>query len=241
MQSADIAKGTADAQFRTSKQTWLHAGMSPVIQTLDTRVAGLTRVPEDHQEPAQLLRYDEGTYYHNHMDWGELELYPDQKDMWVDSHMGHQDRLATVFWYLNDVSEGGETNFPKEGQKICSPLHKGGPLVRHCQGTYDPPSHQCNVGMKVRPERGSVVMWYNYHASGRGDVNALHAGCPVGKGLTKWSANKWVRIKPVKSRGRWVNGHPAIKRHNWSGPEDVPVDPNACELNFVSEYAVRGP
>merc|ERR1712204_1010 len=99
--------------------------------------------------------------------------------MWVEGHMGHQDRLATVFWYLNDVPEGGETNFPKQGQKICAPLSRGGPKHRHCSGTNDGHPASCRAGLKVKPERGTVVMWYNYHASGRGDVNALHAGCPV--------------------------------------------------------------
>merc|ERR1712218_765162 len=97
--------------------------------------------------------------------------------------------------YLNDVPEGGETNFPKQGNPICGPLTKGGPRYRHCPGSSDPPSNRCDVGMKVKPRRGSVVMWYNYLASGRGDVNALHAGCAVGKGLVKWSANKWIGIK----------------------------------------------
>ena len=27
-------------------------------------------------------------------------------------HYGHFDRMITLFWYLNDVEEGGETNFP---------------------------------------------------------------------------------------------------------------------------------
>lgn len=233
MQSKDLAKGTADSEFRTSRQTWLSRGLHPVIGELDERTAELTRVPTSHQEPAQLLRYDEGAYYHNHNDWAELELYPDQKNMWARSHMGYQDRLATVFWYLNDIPEGGETNFPKHGQKICSPLHRGGPSVRHCSGAYDPPANQCKVGLAVKPQKGSVVMWYNFHASGRGDVNSLHAGCPVGKGLVKWSANKWVRIKPGSAMPKWVDGHPALKRLRWKG-ENAKADPSLCSVEFIN-------
>lgn len=234
MQSKDLAKGTAAAEFRTSTQAWLHKGLSPFIGVLDERVAALTRVPESHQEAAQLLRYEEGKYYHNHMDWAELELYPDQKHLWTSSHMGHQDRLATVFLYLNDVPDGGETNFPKHGQPICGPLEKGGPKWRTCPGAYDPPANKCVEGMKVKPQRGAVVMWYNYHSSGRGDTNALHAGCPVGKGLVKWSANKWVRLKPSGSMGRWVENHPALKRHGWKGVGATaqPPDPNKCNMFF---------
>merc|ERR1712117_774489 len=98
-------------------------------------------------------------------------------------------------------------------------------------------AHKCEVGLKVKPKRGSVVMWYNYHANGRGDVNALHAGCPVGEGLVKWSANKWVRIKPMYGKGterpRWIKDHPAIKRFAWKGEEGKKkVDPNSCEIIF---------
>ena len=61
----------------------------------------------------------------------------DQRHIWASSHLGHFDRIATVFWYLNDVA-GGETVFPKHGQPICSPESKGGPKVRTCLGATDP-------------------------------------------------------------------------------------------------------
>merc|ERR1712062_774164 len=132
------------------------------------------------------------------MDWSELELYPDQRAMWINSHYGHQDRMATLFWYLNDVKEGGETIFPKQGQPICMPDKLlGGIETRHCSEAPDPEMASCKKGLKVIPRQGTVILWYNYLPSGRGDRNALHAGCPVGKNLTKWSANKWIRLKPL--------------------------------------------
>ncbi|XP_037071261.1 prolyl 4-hydroxylase subunit alpha-1-like [Pollicipes pollicipes] len=48
------------------------------------------------------------------------------------------------------------------------------------------------LGVSVFPERGAAAFWYNLRRNGRGDVRALHGGCPVAYGA-KWIANKWVR------------------------------------------------
>eukprot|EP00931_Biecheleriopsis_adriatica_P078435 TRINITY_DN51896_c0_g1_i1.p1 TRINITY_DN51896_c0_g1~~TRINITY_DN51896_c0_g1_i1.p1 ORF type:complete len:262 (+),score=51.25 TRINITY_DN51896_c0_g1_i1:67-786(+) len=146
MQSADLKSGKRSSEFRTSKQAWLKNHMSPVVLELDERTSRLTRIPASHNEPVQILRYDEGNFYHGHMDWTELELYPDQKSIWIDRHMGYENRLATVFWYLNDVQHGGETIFPKFGQPICSPDSRGGPATRTCQGAADPVMSDCSKG-----------------------------------------------------------------------------------------------
>jgi len=236
MQSKDVQKGTNNNEFRTSKQAWLHNDLSPLIAELDQRIASLTRVPAEHNEPVQLLRYGEGTYYHAHNDWAELELYPDQKNIWANAQMGYQDRLATVFWYLNDVEVGGETIFPKQGQPICDVLGKGGATARHCPGAHEPDMRSCTHGLKVKPRRGSVILWYNYHANARGDRNSLHAGCPVGEGLVKWSANKWVRIKNREARGSWIDNHPALKRFGWQGQGgDEVKNEAACTIWFTNE------
>jgi len=237
MQSGDVERGTKHDSFRTSRQAWLGNGLSPLVKELDDRIANLTRVAASHNEAVQLLRYDEGQYYHGHMDWSELELYPDQKHMWVGSHYGHQDRMATAFWYLNDVAQGGETFFPKHGQPICAPDARGGAHTRYCKDSPDPDMRSCDNGLKVPPRRGAVILWYNFHPSGRGDRNSLHAGCPVGQNLTKWSANKWVRIKPSYARSvEWMPNHPAIKRHGWSG-DNPSARIQGCQITFTNRLA----
>jgi len=216
LNSADANSGRAHKSYRTSRQAWLRNELSPLIAQLDARVSNLTRVPASHNEDVQLLRYDETQYYYAHMDWMELEAYYDQKHAWQQAHFGHQDRLATVFWYLNDVAEGGETVFPKFGFPICKPDSRWGEGdARFCPGAPEPDTKVCDQGLKIKPRRGTVILCYNYHPSGRGDRNALHAGCPVGPNLTKWSANKWVRIKPNHAPGQWIEDHPALKRHGF--------------------------
>jgi hypothetical protein len=92
----------------------------------------------------------------------------------------------------------------------------------------------CDAPLKVKPTRGTVILWYNFHPSGRGDRNALHAGCPPGLNDTKWSANKWVHTKPLDiAPAKWDPKHPALDRYGW----DKKPDPNACNVEFWSEYA----
>ena len=45
--------------------------------------------------------------------------------------------------------------------------------------------------MKVKPVKGTAVLFYNLLEDGNGDDLALHAALPVIKG-EKWLANFWV-------------------------------------------------
>lgn len=80
-------------------------------------------------------------------------------------------------------------------------------------------------------------MWYNLHANGRGDRNSLHAGCPVGGGLTKWSVNKWVRTKPWGKPAKWIPDHPALERYGWNyrGPESPDVAMGSCTATLLND------
>ena len=44
-----------------------------------------------------------------------------------------------------------------------------------------------------RPQKGSVVLWWNMDKNGGYDDLVKHGGCPVLIG-SKWITNKWVRI-----------------------------------------------
>merc|ERR1712194_632613 len=73
--------------------------------------------------------------------------------------------------------------------------------------------NRCDVGLKARPKKGRVILWYNFHPDGTGDQNSEHGGCPPQKGLTKWSGNKWIGTKPLRSPlAPWMPDHPALLR-----------------------------
>jgi prolyl 4-hydroxylase len=98
----DKDKGRGDREFRTS-ETYFMPSRTSTIQRLDDRVASLVRVPRQHQEYVQVLRYGEGAYYGSHHDYWDPDFY--QSEEWLSmSQGGFSNRLATVFWYMSDVS-----------------------------------------------------------------------------------------------------------------------------------------
>ena len=234
--TADKLSKRAHNDHRTSTQAWLSGHDSKVIADLDERTSNLTRVDASHNEEVQLLKYGEGQFYHAHLDWGDLTLYNGQKDQWRRVHYGWNDRLATLFWYLNDVEKGGETVFPKQGNPVCPVNHRG--TRAGCKGDRTPSPKRCDVGLRVSPKGGSVILWYNYHPDGTGDQNSLHGGCPPAAGLDKWSGNKWINTKPFGSPpAQWMPSHPALKRFGWDFGADLDEEPNGCQLSLRSEHA----
>uniref|UniRef100_A0A8B9JKF6 Zgc:152670 n=1 Tax=Astyanax mexicanus TaxID=7994 RepID=A0A8B9JKF6_ASTMX len=55
------------------------------------------------------------------------------------------------------------------------------------------------IGASVKPQKGSVVMWYNLLRNGQEDWRSLHGGCPVYQG-SKWVAVKWVHERGQEFR-----------------------------------------
>lgn len=57
--------------------------------------------------------------------------------------------------------------------------------------------------VKVKPELGKVVMWYNHFVDpdtewiGEMDEHGLHGGCGVTKG-EKWIGNFWIKASDNK-------------------------------------------
>ena len=99
---------------------------------------------------------------------------------------GAKNRLATVFFYLNNVSSGGETNFPRAASERWP---DGAPTPRDY---FD-----CSQGLSVYPAEGKVIIFYSMLPSGEMDELSLHGGCDVLKETeTKYSANFWCRRLP---------------------------------------------
>eukprot|EP00123_Amoebidium_parasiticum_P013249 comp21854_c1_seq1/m.31230 comp21854_c1_seq1/g.31230 ORF comp21854_c1_seq1/g.31230 comp21854_c1_seq1/m.31230 type:complete len:452 (-) comp21854_c1_seq1:387-1742(-) len=168
-------------EWRTSSNTWL--GPDKVVSVIDDRVAELTHIPRSHQEYVQVLRYEYGQQYVAHHDYFDLQ-WLDKETVktqgWEEklSH-GYANRLATVFWYMSDVEEGGETWFAQTEEEARAPH----------------PEMQCKKELLVKPIRGGAIIFYSMLPNGETDIMSKHAGCPVKKGV-KHAANKWVWSKP---------------------------------------------
>ena len=91
------------SEIRTSTNSWCREGCrdDPLVVQVMERMENLTGIPRSYSEDLQLLRYEEGQFYEQHHDYTEMQ---------IDRMYGV--RILTVFLYLNDVEEGGETGFP---------------------------------------------------------------------------------------------------------------------------------
>mmetsp|Transcript_15090 Transcript_15090/g.23489 ORF Transcript_15090/g.23489 Transcript_15090/m.23489 type:complete len:141 (-) Transcript_15090:75-497(-) len=111
-----------------------------------------------------------------------------------------RNRFVTIFFYLNDVEEGGETAFPMAEDKR--------PLLSYSD---------CSRGLKVKPQKGKVVIFYSLKPEGQDsgglDEESWHAGCDVKQGV-KWGANFWISLKGVHPDKMEKKGHEKHKDYH---------------------------
>ena len=182
--------------IRTSYGTFLNRRMDAMLARIEKKVALFTKIPEENMEDMQVLKYENGQKYGDHWDvFDERTL--NEKD-------GYQ-RIATVLMYLSDVELGGETAFPSSTA-----------WVNPAQAWADPPYTKCaDKVVSVRPHKGDALLFFSLDPEDKLDTKSLHAGCPVLRG-TKWSATKWIHVKPFRksllkvsaTRGRGRGGGP---------------------------------
>jgi prolyl 4-hydroxylase len=88
-------------------------GENEIVRSIEDRIAQLTGYPVENGEGLQVLRYGVGGHYRVHCDWFDPR-FPGNESL---LRTGGQ-RVATVIMYLNTVTRGGETYFPKLDLRI---------------------------------------------------------------------------------------------------------------------------
>lgn len=160
--------GTYDASVssgRTSTNAWCvdDCYNDPVAHMITQRMENITHIPEANSENLQLLRYEHGQFYQTHNDY-----IPFQRERPTGV------RILTFYVYLNDVAEGGGTNFPKLGLTVTP---KRGRAVLWPSVLNEDPNEK--------------------------DPRSDHQAMPVLKGI-KYGANAWIHMRDFKepnSRG----------------------------------------
>ncbi|XP_019328967.1 PREDICTED: WD repeat-containing protein 6 [Aptenodytes forsteri] len=190
---------------RNSQHTWLYQGEGAhqVMRAIRQRVMRLTRLPPEiveHSEPLQVVRYDQGGHYHAHMDSGPVfpETACSHTKLVANESAPFETscRYVTVLFYLNNVTGGGETVFPIADNRTYEEMS----LIQNDVDLRDTRKNCDKGNLRVKPQQGTAVFWYNYLSDGEGWVGelddfALHGGCLVTQG-TKWIANNWINVDP---------------------------------------------
>ena len=152
--------------YRTSYQMNFNKAETELIDNVEKRIAAKSGLPVSNQENLQVLRYEAPNgHYKVHWDYFDPSYAGNQSIL----ARGGQ-RLLTFTIYLNNVSKGGETNFPK---------------VVNMDRTDS---------LRVKPEEGKGFMWYNVLLNGSNNIDrdTLHQGLDVLEGQ-KWLLTCWVR------------------------------------------------
>jgi prolyl 4-hydroxylase len=168
--SSDVGDLKADGTYgknvnsgRTSTNAWCVGDCfdDQIAQTVMDRIANITGIPEPNSENLQLLRYEHGQYYQTHNDYIPYQL---------DRPCGV--RILTFYIYLNDVEEGGGTNFPNLGL------------------TVTPQKGRAVLWPSVYNDRPNEK-----------DPRSDHQAMPVLKGV-KYGANAWIHQRDFKSANK---------------------------------------
>jgi len=105
-------KSAAKASIRTSSTAFLVGfRFDPILAIIKRKAAILAGVPTSHIENIQVVRYEKGEHYGEHLDAMDFEKFPQE--------VKKGQRIATVLVYLNDVDNGsGKTCFPALGLDV---------------------------------------------------------------------------------------------------------------------------
>mmetsp|Transcript_15870 Transcript_15870/g.34334 ORF Transcript_15870/g.34334 Transcript_15870/m.34334 type:complete len:638 (+) Transcript_15870:325-2238(+) len=204
--SKQVRGSKADA--RSSTGGWIHREQDTVVDTIFRRVADLLNIDEhlmrdqvqDYSdtkegekwlpthdrivEAMQLIRYVPGEGYAAHHDF----TYPSIENRYQPK------RYATVLLYLTgegDVVEEGVRRSASSGKSGSNGIQQDDGL-QGGQTTFPRAiTTDFHDGVKVEPESGKAILFYNVLPDGNMDDLSQHSGGKVEKGV-KYLANIWV-------------------------------------------------
>jgi len=117
LRSETVDNATGDSEVnaaRTSDGMFFERGETPLIASIEQRIADLLRWPVDHGEGLQVLRYRPGAEYRPHHDYFD-PAHPGTPRI---LQRGGQ-RVGTLVMYLNAPEGGGATTFPDVGLEVA--------------------------------------------------------------------------------------------------------------------------
>lgn len=147
------------SSLRTSSSMNFQLSMYDMAVSLACRrLAALAGVPAKHAEPLSVLRYLPGQEYKPHYDHFAVDEHGIPR---VCDSNGQ--RIATVFVYLNDVDEGGATDFPRLGKRM-QPAKGKAVAFLNCDASGQPNLDMLHAGMPVvHGEKWLATLWFRQH------------------------------------------------------------------------------
>jgi hypothetical protein len=153
-----------ESHYRTSDSAWCKdsCDSNPDVKNIVKKIQSLTNIPSNNYEAFQVLKYETGQLYKIHHD-----------SSFSQSKLVCGTRVLTVFLYLSDVEEGGETKFPLLGIEV------------------KPKQGRALIWPGVLNEHPAMI-----------DSRTIHEALPVVKGV-KYAANTWIHMYDFKTPNKW--------------------------------------
>eukprot|EP00268_Persea_americana_P052248 TRINITY_DN5842_c0_g1_i1.p1 TRINITY_DN5842_c0_g1~~TRINITY_DN5842_c0_g1_i1.p1 ORF type:complete len:244 (-),score=38.42 TRINITY_DN5842_c0_g1_i1:422-1153(-) len=130
----------------------------------------------ENGEPMRILHYGIKEEFKPHFD-----VYQD-----ISQSAFSGNRVATVFMFLSNVTQGGEIILPHL-------------QIKGSQSKDTTWSDCAKSEYGIKAIKGNALLLFNLHLNATTDNCSLHGSCPVVKG-EKWSATKWIRAKAFDVR-----------------------------------------
>jgi prolyl 4-hydroxylase len=157
----DASGGSKLSESRTNEHARVDQWADPRVTQLVSEISAIVRLPPENTEPCTLLRYQGDQKFDVHSD--AFDQTPGGRQFIAQ---GGQ-RLFTTICYLNNVKEGGETEFPF--LKIKVKPKRGRVLIfgNTRLGTIESHPHSEHAGRSVKGgEKYVLSMWWRqlaYH------------------------------------------------------------------------------
>jgi len=173
---------------RTSNTSALN-NTDPTVQIIDNKMYNELGIDGSYSETTQGQIYQEGQYFNYHNDYFDGDSY-------TNHCLSSGQRTWTFMVYLNDVEEGGETDF----------------LV---------------LNTKIKPIKGTAVVWKNSDGTGTENSASHHSGTPVIKGkkiiITKWfRENVYNSSEDERLSVEYHKTHKMNTQHTFSNAAQLP-------------------
>lgn len=139
---------------RTSLGTFFRFCETDFIAMLDRRIAEVMHWPAENGEGLQILNYKPGGEYKPHFDYFPYDQAGSKRHLAVGGQ-----RVSTLVIYLNDVDQGGETDFPEIGLSVV-PKKGSGVYFEYCnsKGEIDPQTLHAGLPV-VKGEKWIATKW----------------------------------------------------------------------------------
>jgi prolyl 4-hydroxylase len=143
-----------DKEFRTSSTCHMDR-CEPLVRGVESKITSLMGIEPSHGETMQGQHYSVGQQFKPHNDYFHFGM-----PYWDGTRKRGGQRTWTVMVCLNDVAEGGQTNFPLAG--LCLQPRRGNAILwNNLNRAGEPNPMTLHQGMPVlRGSKYIITKWY---------------------------------------------------------------------------------